>query len=418
MDHGTTQMSIDGPAGPQALDVDHLGALRAGLAALTSDLGQARRRTSDPTPASRACSTGSTPAGSAARLIVPVLAGAAGAARLPEHLPGGRLRHRGPPARAGRGGAARRPLVGPLVAGHRARAWSPSWPARSPAAWPGQLLVNVIAAGALPGRRRGARPGPRCGTPRWPPRPRRSPPRAGPATAAAQPGRQAAAPRPGGDRAAPRALRRRGRGAGAARRGRRGPAGWSPAARSPASAPSRPAFLTLALALLAARAALPVDHPVRRRALRRGRLGVALAGFQLSRRPGAARLFTLLVAAVAVAGYAACAVDVAAQGRAVAVRARQRRRPGGHAWSRSAARSCSPRSARSTRTATSRWRPPSCPAAARSEPPGLALDTSRDWPRWRPGPAGAPPGASWPRPAAPGRRRAGRVRRAGHHRWT
>lgn len=78
-----------------------------------------------------------------------------------------------------------------------------------------------------------------------------------------------------------------------------------------------PGLVVLALGLLAARALLPVVTRLAAGALRRGRLGVALAGFQLSRRPGAARLFALLVAGVAVAGYATCAVDVAAQGRVV-----------------------------------------------------------------------------------------------------
>ena len=78
-----------------------------------------------------------------------------------------------------------------------------------------------------------------------------------------------------------------------------------------------PAFITLALALLAARIALPAITRYAVGALGRGRLGVALAAFQLSRRPGAARLFTLVIASVAVAGYAACAVDVARQGRTV-----------------------------------------------------------------------------------------------------
>jgi hypothetical protein len=50
--------------------------------------------------------------------------------------------------------------------------------------------------------------------------------------------------------------------------------------------------------------------------MRRGRLSAALAGYQLSRRPGAVRLFALITAAVAVTGYAAAAVDVAARGRA------------------------------------------------------------------------------------------------------
>nr|WP_296070124.1 FtsX-like permease family protein [uncultured Actinoplanes sp.] len=78
-----------------------------------------------------------------------------------------------------------------------------------------------------------------------------------------------------------------------------------------------PAFLMLALALLAARALLPAVTRYAGRALDGGRLGIALAGFQLSRRPGAQRLFALIVATVAVAGYAAAAIDVAARGRAV-----------------------------------------------------------------------------------------------------
>ncbi|MCO8273200.1 hypothetical protein M1L60_21650 [Actinoplanes sp. TRM 88003] len=78
-----------------------------------------------------------------------------------------------------------------------------------------------------------------------------------------------------------------------------------------------PAFVMLALALLAARALLPLVTRYASRALAAGRLAPALAGFQLSRRPGAQRLFALLVATVAVAGYAACAIDVAARGRVV-----------------------------------------------------------------------------------------------------
>ncbi|MET8148769.1 FtsX-like permease family protein [Actinoplanes sp. NPDC049668] len=78
-----------------------------------------------------------------------------------------------------------------------------------------------------------------------------------------------------------------------------------------------PAFGILAMSLLAARALLPAVTRYATRALRAGRLGPALAGFQLSRRAGAQRLFALLVATVAVAGYAACAVDVASRGRDV-----------------------------------------------------------------------------------------------------
>jgi putative ABC transport system permease protein len=78
-----------------------------------------------------------------------------------------------------------------------------------------------------------------------------------------------------------------------------------------------PAVLMLALGLLAARALLPLISRYAVRALHRGRLGVALAGLQLARRPGAGRLFALLAATVAVAGYATCAVDTAAAGRTV-----------------------------------------------------------------------------------------------------
>ncbi|BCY13949.1 FtsX-like permease family protein [Actinoplanes sp. L3-i22] len=76
-----------------------------------------------------------------------------------------------------------------------------------------------------------------------------------------------------------------------------------------------PAFTLLLLALLLSRALLPLIGRVAARALRRGRLGLALAGLQLTRRPGASRLFALLVAAAAVAGFAGCAVDTAVRGR-------------------------------------------------------------------------------------------------------
>ncbi|MEU8661499.1 FtsX-like permease family protein [Actinoplanes philippinensis] len=78
-----------------------------------------------------------------------------------------------------------------------------------------------------------------------------------------------------------------------------------------------PALIVLALGLIAARLLLPLVNRYAVGALGRGRLGVALAGLQLSRRPGAGRLFALLVASVAVAGYAACTVDTAARGRDV-----------------------------------------------------------------------------------------------------
>ncbi|MBM2619736.1 ABC transporter permease [Actinoplanes sp. LDG1-06] len=75
------------------------------------------------------------------------------------------------------------------------------------------------------------------------------------------------------------------------------------------------ALVLVAGSLVAARLLIPLATLLGRRALRRSRIGVALAGFQLSRRPGAVRLFALLTAAVAVIGYAASAVDVAARGR-------------------------------------------------------------------------------------------------------
>ncbi|WP_328460553.1 hypothetical protein OHA21_30115 [Actinoplanes sp. NBC_00393] len=78
-----------------------------------------------------------------------------------------------------------------------------------------------------------------------------------------------------------------------------------------------PALLMLATTLLIGHALLPLVSRYAVRALHRGRLGVALAGLQLSRRPGAIRLFALLAATAAVAGYAVCAVDTAARGRAV-----------------------------------------------------------------------------------------------------
>jgi putative ABC transport system permease protein len=76
-------------------------------------------------------------------------------------------------------------------------------------------------------------------------------------------------------------------------------------------------LVLVAAALVAARLLLPWATVYARRQLRDGRLATALAAFQVSRRPGGARLFALLTAAVAVIGYAACAVDVGARGRAV-----------------------------------------------------------------------------------------------------
>ncbi|GAA2574450.1 hypothetical protein GCM10010435_57430 [Winogradskya consettensis] len=77
------------------------------------------------------------------------------------------------------------------------------------------------------------------------------------------------------------------------------------------------ALILIALSRLAAWALLPAASWYAARSLRRGRLGAALAGYHLSRRPGAARLFALVTAAVAIAGYAACANGTAARDREV-----------------------------------------------------------------------------------------------------
>jgi putative ABC transport system permease protein len=76
-----------------------------------------------------------------------------------------------------------------------------------------------------------------------------------------------------------------------------------------------PALVLFALAVVAGRALMPIVTRGAARFLRHGRLGVALAGLQLSRRSGAHQLFLMLVTAVAVTGYAACAVDVGARDR-------------------------------------------------------------------------------------------------------
>nr|WP_236202881.1 FtsX-like permease family protein [Actinoplanes lichenicola] len=75
------------------------------------------------------------------------------------------------------------------------------------------------------------------------------------------------------------------------------------------------ALVLVAGSLVAARLLVPLATVLGRRSLRRGRVGLALAALQISRRPGAVRLFALITAAVAVVGYAASAVDVAARGR-------------------------------------------------------------------------------------------------------
>lgn len=79
-----------------------------------------------------------------------------------------------------------------------------------------------------------------------------------------------------------------------------------------------PALIILAVALLLGRVLMPLVTLPARRALGRGRLGPALAGFQLTRRPGAQRIFALVVAASAVTAYAACATGTGVRDREVA----------------------------------------------------------------------------------------------------
>src|SRR5207248_10688049 len=74
-----------------------------------------------------------------------------------------------------------------------------------------------------------------------------------------------------------------------------------------------PALLVLGVAVLGARGVVPLADRYASRALRKGRLAFALATVQLSRRPGAQRLFVLLVVAVGLLGFAAAATDVSAQ---------------------------------------------------------------------------------------------------------
>jgi hypothetical protein len=76
-----------------------------------------------------------------------------------------------------------------------------------------------------------------------------------------------------------------------------------------------PGLVVLAFALLVARLVGPVAGWVGGRALRGGRLGLALGALRLARRPGAARLLALLVVAVAQLTLAVTGVDIASQAR-------------------------------------------------------------------------------------------------------
>jgi hypothetical protein len=72
-----------------------------------------------------------------------------------------------------------------------------------------------------------------------------------------------------------------------------------------------PALMVLAFGLIAARAVVPLADRFGSRALRRGRIGPALAAYGLARRPGGQRLLVLFVVAVALVCFAATAADTA-----------------------------------------------------------------------------------------------------------
>lgn len=310
-DYGPADLAIDGRAGPAALDIDHLDELRAGLERLkvtSNDLGSAIAINTDMPYLLDRIDAGR----SAAQLIVPVVA-----------VPLVLLACFSIFLAVSYGTQGRQPELA-VVALRGSRWWTRWWLATGEnllaivagavaGCLAGQLLVNAVAAARFPGV--GADPG-------W------ASLRYAPLAALAA-------------LAAAVLAQRRQLISSVALLLRRNP----PTANGPRALAVEavivllavvatvqltvsdgsltgvgllaPAFLMLALALIAARALLPAVTRYAVRALGRGRVGLALAGFQLSRRPGAQRLFALLVATVAVAGYAACAVDVAARGRAV-----------------------------------------------------------------------------------------------------
>ena len=310
MDHGTTAVSLDGVAGPGALDVDRLPELRARLAALRAYLTQHPRITLqtripdllDRIDAGRA----------AAHLIVPVLAVALVLLSCATIF-----------LAVGYGTEGRRPEL--AVVALRGARWGQRWwlatgenlvaivAGTLAGCVAGQVLVNVVAAVRFP----------RVGADASVASLRYAPVvlLAAVLTALLAEHRQLVSP-------VTELLRRVPRVPGQA--GAVALAATVAALAVVAGVQLRitggnltgvgtfaAALITAALAQLAARALLPAATRFARRALGRGRLGVALAGFQLSRRPGAARLFALLIAAVAIVAYAAGAIDVAERGRDV-----------------------------------------------------------------------------------------------------
>ncbi|MBL7254279.1 FtsX-like permease family protein [Paractinoplanes lichenicola] len=310
-DHGMTDLSIDGAAGPAALDVDRLGELRAGLLALTrksTEIGPNLQVDSGIPALLDRIDSGR----SSAHLLVPVVA-----------VPLVLLACFSIFLAVGYGTQGRQPELA-VVALRGSRWWTRWWLATGESlaailagavagCLAGQLLVNVVAAARFPGV--GVDPG--FASLRY-----------APLAAAAALGAAVLAQRR--QLLSPVAFLLR-----------RNPPQLNGARALAVEAVVvllavvcavqlavtdgsltgvgllAPAFVMLALSLLAARALLPLVTRYATGALRAGRLGPALAAFQLSRRPGAQRLFALLVATVAVAGYATCAIDVAARGRVV-----------------------------------------------------------------------------------------------------
>ncbi|MFF5297049.1 FtsX-like permease family protein [Paractinoplanes globisporus] len=311
MDHGDTAKAIDGSAGPRALDPDHLDELRAGLAALNSDpseLGAAIQISTGIPALLDRIDAGR----SAAHLLVPVLA-----------VPLVLLACFSIFLAVGYGTEGRQPELA-VVALRGSRWWTRWWLAIGEniaavavgavaGCVAGQLLVNAVASARFPG----------VGVDQGLDSLRYAPYAALAALVAAvlAQRRQLLSP-------VASLLRRNAVPAD----GRRAVATEAVIVLLAVVTTAQlvisdgaltgvglmaPAFLMLAVAVLGARLLLPAVTRYAGRALDRGHLGVALAAFQLSRRPGAQRLFALLVATVAVAGYAACTVDVADGGRRV-----------------------------------------------------------------------------------------------------
>ncbi|HTJ35537.1 MAG TPA: FtsX-like permease family protein [Dactylosporangium sp.] len=76
-----------------------------------------------------------------------------------------------------------------------------------------------------------------------------------------------------------------------------------------------PSAVVIAVALLAARAVLPIAERVGRRAMRRGRIGPTLAAYALARRPGTQRVLALFVVAIGLLVFASTAASASADAR-------------------------------------------------------------------------------------------------------